>query len=124
MKTTTYHIDTQTKSYSYQTGDIFKKLGKVYIHIVNRQQVNTYSERTFNQALFNSSIMTLIDNYPITYKVESKKAKDPLIELLDNNPPTATEETPVLTKREQEFAWQADWDAEKRMQNEQNTFHL
>ena len=50
--------------------------------------------------------------------------KDSLIEFLDNNPPEATKEAPILTQKEQELVWQADWDAEQRRQNQLNTSHL
>ena len=49
---------------------------------------------------------------------------DPLIEVLDSNQANDTEETPELTQKEKEIAWQADLDATQRLDNERNSFYL
>lgn len=109
---TTYRIDTMLHTYFYRTGDVFKKKGKKYLHIVDGKQINSYSERTFNQVLYDKSIMELIDNMPITYKVvglqTTKKVEetDSLIAFLDANPPEDTEERKPLTAYEKQLYWQ------------------
>lgn len=76
-----YYVETKNRTYSYQTGDVFKKEGQKYLHIRNRETIGSHSLRTFQQCFWDATLMEVIGEFPKTYQVggEVEEKKDYVI---------------------------------------------
>lgn len=64
-----YTVETKKNKWEYKTGDKFIKKGKSYTCKRGELNVFTLSEKKFRTAIYDSSNMKHISDYPIAYEV-------------------------------------------------------
>lgn len=64
------------------------------------------------------------DEFYLLVDPSLKYSHSDFMNFLDDNPPTQTPEPKELTKREKELIWLADFEAEQRYNDQNNSFYL
>ena len=105
----------------------FKKGQEVIIKSTGQKCIVGYVSTTLSDnfvLLVEMNGVSIIDNFKEFSFNELSHATYSLLQFLFDNPSEKTGKQKPLTQREKELSWKSEWEAEQRIQNEINAFHL